>query len=85
MLDSGAMHFFVGQGVLIIFEDAVQELARRAGLADKLGRIKWLGYVWVCFELFCTTPRWSYPQLRQGLKVELVPLRMVERMAKLAS
>jgi hypothetical protein len=85
ILESGAMHFFVGQGVLVIFEDAVQELARRTGLANTMSRLKWLGYIWVCFELFCMTPRWSYPQLRQGMKMELIPWRLVERISKLMS
>jgi hypothetical protein len=64
---TGALKFFVIQGLGIMFEDAVQALHRRhrSGKPGSWTRI--VGYIWVSLFLIWTTPCWIYPMVRSNV------------------
>jgi hypothetical protein len=64
---TGALKFFVMQGLGIMFEDAVQALYRRhrSGKPEFWTRIA--GYIWVSLFLIWTTPCWIYPVVRSNV------------------
>jgi hypothetical protein len=61
---TGALKFFVVQGLDTMFEDAVQALYRR-NISGKPGsRTRIVGYLWVSLFLIWITPWWMYPGIR---------------------
>ena len=62
------MHFFMTQALGIVAEDAVQGSYRYWYGVDRGGETtmarRTVGYIWVVFFLWWSTPAWFYPRLR---------------------
>ena len=69
--ESGALRFFAMQALGIVIEDTVQGAFRWAksrkrspGRPSKWKRV--IGFVWLVFWLFWTTPDWVYPTAQRS-------------------
>ncbi|KAF2120203.1 tat pathway signal sequence [Lophiotrema nucula] len=85
--ESGTLRFFFMQWLGIVLEDVAQSLGRTL-TGYQLNRwTKALGFVWVAFWLFWTTPSFFYPRMARlnGSEPDPLPLSVAQPLAEYLS
>ncbi|KAH7417743.1 membrane bound O-acyl transferase family-domain-containing protein [Cadophora sp. MPI-SDFR-AT-0126] len=84
--ESGSLQFFLTQAVGIMVEDTVRTLWGDGKVTDipQPKRLWYIvvGYVWVGFWLFWTTPIWSYPSARYYNGSSFLPFSVLRPLLK---